>query len=933
MELEDLFYYDPSWRIVVCKQCRVVPQTNIARHIRRHHNATRAFNVAAIKRFERTFDHLPLIRDADEICRNVRPMPIAHPIRFLDVFHDGICCLLCQDDRDRYVCRGRTATEDHLKKVHNQPLRQPGRRRRGEAGGIKGLAQAGLVQTPVSCQTLFHGSRCRHFIVEAHKVHEEIEESPSGSDAGSNATKMSSAFPQPRLEDIINLQLAQQENGNSSVSTQTIDINLLSPDPRHQSQWLQVTEWPRFLEPHKQELMQVAALVSLPNLAMSYEPGSTGSPETLLCILLDSLSRIITRSRISLQNGMLNAFDQHRLNSFIAGRSSHKPLIHNLREDTYKKYSRVLQHLMCYLFRLAWLKRGPKLHYRLTEGQAVAMMDAVHTASEMSATRGDGQNPDHAEEIRKRLDDRCLILMVSLLDHKLYGDVYDSIVVSFLAVMGIRQDVTSSNAQKLSEAAEFTPKLSALIKMGQLLVAERALLAVELDEADFPAYALEEMQDRFMTKDSRSPISWSLKLRAYGKAVKDNTTSFGYIMWSDDNEILSYKKMRFSMTGLRALVSAEVEAAQNQLADLLLVPSETERKHIVPQFSLRSVMDDPSEGAPGWNFICHPQNEVLHGHRRWILDRILKEDFLRRDFFENESTGKWRLQTVGRYLSTVNAFLERLLLLVHITGGQPARGTELLCIQHSNPRDGSGGRRNIFIENGLVSFVTYYHKGYSVTGTTKIIHRYLPSDVGELLLYYVWLIVPFLSQLSQLVKIPGFKQGSTPYLWGEFSISQLLLSSWNTKVPTLPSLQGNDKEARKGKKKASRILQRSTAERAESGVSDGPWSATRLSVTLSRTFKLSFGTETNIQMWRHAAIAISRRHLQQAKFKKDFIEAVSWAWNDEMAAHSTRIAGLTYARGLEEAPGHIAGAKAEYRRISREWHAWLGFGGFRNSNI
>jgi hypothetical protein len=209
-------------------------------------------------------------------------------------------------------------------------------------------------------------------------------------------------------------------------------------------------------------------------------------------------------------------------------------------------------------------------------------MDAVHTTSEVSATSGNGQNLNHAEEIRKRLNDKCLILMVSLLDHKLYGDIYDSIIVSFLAVMGIRQDVTSSNTQKLSEAAEFTPKLSALIKMGQLLVAERALLAVELDEADFPAHALEEMQDRFMTKDSRSPISWSLKLRAYGKAVKDNTTSLGYIMWSDDSEILSYKRMRFSMTGLRDLVSTKVEAAQNQLANLLLVPPDTERKHIVP---------------------------------------------------------------------------------------------------------------------------------------------------------------------------------------------------------------------------------------------------------------------------------------------------------------------------------------------------------------
>jgi hypothetical protein len=138
-----------------------------------------------------------------------------------------------------------------------------------------------------------------------------------------------------------------------------------------------------------------------------------------------------------------------------------------------------------------------------------------------------------------------------------------------------------------------------LIKIGQLLIAERALLAVELDKADFPAYVLEEMQDRFIIKDSRSPISWSLKLRVYGKAIKDNTTSFRYIIWSDNNEILSYKKMHFLITGLHALVSVEVEAAQNQLADLLLVPPETERKYIVPQFSLRLVMDDPSEGAPG----------------------------------------------------------------------------------------------------------------------------------------------------------------------------------------------------------------------------------------------------------------------------------------------------------------------------------------------
>ncbi|KAH7261548.1 hypothetical protein BKA59DRAFT_387065, partial [Fusarium tricinctum] len=67
----------------------------------------------------------------------------------------------------------------------------------------------------------------------------------------------------------------------------------------------------------------------------------------------------------------------------------------------------------------------------------------------------------------------------------------------------------------------------------------------------------------------------------------------------------------------------------------------------------------------------------------------------------------------------------------------PIQGIELLYIQYYNARDRLGGRRNIFIKNRLVSFITYYYKGYTITGITKIIHHYLPSEVRELLIYYI----------------------------------------------------------------------------------------------------------------------------------------------------------------------------------------------------
>ena len=342
-----------------------------------------------------------------------------------------------------------------------------------------------------------------------------------------------------------------------------------------------------------------------------------------------------------------------------------------MREETYRKYGKALQLLVCYVFRLAWQKFEPRLHYRLTDEQAVAMVDAVRTASELAESTCDGLGPDQTEDLQRWLDNKCLIFLVSLLDHKLYGNIYDIVVGGFLAVLGIRPHSLSGGDQKLYNAADFTPKLSTLIRMGQLLVVGRALLAVWLDEADVAAQALEAMQDRFMTKDSRSPISWSLKLRAYGKDIKDSTTSLGHIIWSDGNEVLNYKKMKFYMTQLRDLVVTEAKIAQNQLAELLLVPPDTAREDGIPTMSVRSIVDDPTESRAGWNFTHQPQNQPLHGHQRWIFDRILEEDYLRKDFFESERTATWRLSVVVPYLSAVNAFLERL-LLVHLTGGQPA---------------------------------------------------------------------------------------------------------------------------------------------------------------------------------------------------------------------------------------------------------------------
>ena len=110
----------------------------------------------------------------------------------------------------------------------------------------------------------------------------------------------------------------------------------------------------------------------------------------------------------------------------------------------------------------------------------------------------------------------------------------------------------------------------------------------------------------------------------------------------------------------------------------------------------------------------------------------------------------YRAEAVQEYQQKVEQFQEKLLFIMHMVGGQPARATELLGIRYANTKQ--GGLRNIFIDRGMVAFVTTYHKNYRQTGKMKIIHRYLPKEVGELLLRYLWLVLPFWQAIQSVVE-------------------------------------------------------------------------------------------------------------------------------------------------------------------------------------
>ena len=156
------------------------------------------------------------------------------------------------------------------------------------------------------------------------------------------------------------------------------------------------------------------------------------------------------------------------------------------------------------------------------------------------------------------------------------------------------------------------------------------------------------------------------------------------------------------------------------------------------------MVDNPSESRVGWSFLDDERNKFDVDGQWWLYERMFKEQRLREKFIdENRHVQEEAAEAYQRH---VERFQELLLILMHMVGGQAARAPELLGIRWQNTEQ--GGVRNIFIEDGLVAFVTTYHKGYRSSGNIKIIHRYLPREIGELLVYYLWLVRPFHEKLQ-----------------------------------------------------------------------------------------------------------------------------------------------------------------------------------------
>ena len=441
----------------------------------------------------------------------------------------------------------------------------------------------------------------------------------------------------------------------------------------------------------------------------------------------------------------------------------------------------------------------------------------------------------------------------------------------------------------------YTPFLSGMIHCMQLWLLQHCMQKVSVCDAGQLEELMKRECHRFLVNSRRTPIAVLSHWRLLGRTASNDTVTHPVTTLNEDCTIITHQDVQLRVerwqAGLRQLLVSATEGLETELLFGL---------HEAPSYPISLLRDNVSDSRPGRCFLDNPQNQ-LHAVSDWLFHQLQVNLSLRERFFHHSTTAasgdtslQWRSLAVASYLHANQEFLRRLAVLIYMGSGLPPRQAELAGITWCNGET----VRNIYLHYNLVAVITGYHKSQWRIGTRPTA-RFLPPAVGELLvryLIYVPAFVRFLVNCTQQVTPPN----------------TLFSEAHST------------------------------------------WTADQVSNCVAHQTSLVLGQRITTRQWRHMAIALDRRILQQRSSR---LHGVSHRWGHKplragedsgsdwdlhssgedgaekgvaaavhhlQAAHTMKVGNRVYGNDISLGHGLTDTLLAAFRVVSSQWHGLTG---------
>ncbi|KAJ4329600.1 hypothetical protein N0V87_010726, partial [Didymella glomerata] len=440
-------------------------------------------------------------------------------------------------------------------------------------------------------------------------------------------------------------------------------------------------------------------------------------------------------------------------------------------------------------------------------------------------------------------------------------------LIQFLAVLGY-----DTGTDRLRTAKNYSYILAGMVYCVRVIAVEALLPGSQRSsqsEQDRDRFV--EMRQKYLGDGSFSPMSEMISMLAYGKHIGLSAGNSGNAHWSLDKETFYLNSRPIAISRFRKMAQDLMAEAEQMLRELCWVDKEEDWVNV----DLKQVVDDVTFTKRRMSFVDALGNK-LQGGLDWMLRRAINTRGGRR---LKRADGQWSVKSVRQYLRQVDRFLEVLLCSVHITSGQPGRGSEITTIRH---RNGILQDRNIFVVDGQVMTVVRYHKSQSQLDKPKVVPRFLPPRLGQVMVLYLAYLQPFREYLTVQVLGGSFSD----YVWAD---------------------------------------------------AQGPWGTDRLTRALRRETGKRLGVPLHTLDYRHTAVGIGRVAVGE-RFSKGYQDEIGEVDEAEVDEEGEDVMELQNARTTLMGVGnysvpidivkHLSVRSIEaFRPLSAMWHRFLGLDG------
>ncbi|RKL22022.1 hypothetical protein BFJ72_g14786 [Fusarium proliferatum] len=896
--MDPFVYQSPAFPFPICTKCEYACVANeVLAHLKNNHASITKFEARQVQEAVNTIPGV--IKNQAELEKWEPPSPTIERIPYISPpKDDGKGCNEC-----KYVGSDDRRISDHYKVEHGFV----GGRKRGRYAGRITITEKPW-REGVRYQRLFR-SRAKSGFIEVERGIEVREDKDQ---------------PQEGIDQVAEfLKRIHQEDEDAFESEDKARIQNIH-DKWEASPWLNRTGWPAHLDGFEPDVLRQSMR------AIEDDEPVLQRKWAIFNSVLDKAYEAAIRC----SPGSAELFEIERKEAHV---TTTTPFNGRMEDDAWPKYKERWRILMCIWQRMESEDEDERPPYSMTTQQATLWEQfSNHVGQVVAGTDTIGRfTPE-------RLERSCLDMVVSFLDHPFKnGDHYESVIISGLAVMGI-----SDHGGWLTPM-EYTPVYSAIIKVAKYLVLYQSILE-RRDEVSrlWQTMSQKSAQEqatglfrivrrkvrRFMTRIPEgdeadpTPMNWIINTRTYGMKIRFTTPGTETIDWRGDDIV--HGKIRLSMGKISDMLHNVLAEARRTLAELTMVDDAERMREILPRIPWSRMEDNHGQKEVGYSFLSDDRNEwwVREG-KDWVMNQLLSSEEKRKAWLMKglQDSQPYKMSAVRKYDRAVEKFRGLEWVGSSCLAGMPTRTSELLGLRMFNT--GNGGIRNILMYRGMVCLLVTYHKGFRKSGKMKVIHRYLPREFGELLVWYIWLVLPFWQKVQGRVKE---RWRRSAFLWADEVVSQE---------------GGKEKKGNatiKGDTETKKVVADNDSEDEDDEeekafmewFQERKWTSDRVRRVLQQYSAQFTGKQLNISAWRHIAIGIANRFLDKSFGSSEtedgeedeegggLVDSIY----DLQAGHGSHIAGLIYARLYGQGDMGTMRSRNEFQTVSMRWHAFFGFG-------